>query len=162
MSHGSYTHTHTHTHTVVIVQLLGHVQLFETPQTVAYQTPLSVGFFRQEYWNELPFPSQWCLPDPGIKSASPALPEGLFTADSPGNPPTSIYLYIWMCISSQMALVVKNPPANTGDISDANSILGSGRSGERNGSPLQYSCLGNPMDREVWQATVHGITKSWT
>ena len=34
--------------------------------------------------------------------------------------------------------------------------------GEGNGNPLQYSCLDNPMDREVWQATVHGVTKSWT
>ena len=43
------------------------------------------------------------------------------------------------------------------------SIPGSGRSpGEGNGSPLQYSCLGNPMDRGAWRATVHGLTKSWT
>ena len=42
-------------------------------------------------------------------------------------------------------------------------IPGSGRSsGEGNGNPLQYSCLGNLMDREVWQATVHGVTKSQT
>ena len=34
--------------------------------------------------------------------------------------------------------------------------------GERNGNPLQYSCLGNPTDREVWQAPAHGVTKSWT
>ena len=48
--------------------------------------------------------------------------------------------------------VVKNLPANTGD---ADSIPGSGRSsGEGNGNPLQYSCLGNPMDRGAWQARV--------
>ena len=42
-------------------------------------------------------------------------------------------------------------------------IPGSGRTpGEGNGSPLQYSCLKNPMDRGAWQATVHGIAKSWT
>ena len=35
-------------------------------------------------------------------------------------------------------------------------------SGERNGNPLQYSCLENPIDREAWRATVRGITKSWT
>ena len=46
---------------------------------------------------------------------------------------------------------------------DLGSVLGSGRSsGERNGNPLQYSCLENPMDREAWWATVHSITKSWT
>ena len=42
-------------------------------------------------------------------------------------------------------------------------IPGSGRSpGEGNGNPLQYSCLGNPMDRGAWQATVHGVAKNWT
>ena len=46
---------------------------------------------------------------------------------------------------------------------DAGSIPGSGKSPEEgNGNPLQYSCLGNSMDRRAWQATVHGITKSWT
>ena len=53
--------------------------------------------------------------------------------------------------------VAKNPPGNAGD---TDSIPGSGRSpGEENGNPLQYSCLGNPMDRGAWQATVHGVTK---
>jgi len=62
-----------------------------------------------------------------------------------------------------VALVVKNLPANAGDARDAGSIPGSGRSpGEGNGNPLQYSCLGNPMDRGAWQATVHGVTKSQT
>ena len=60
-------------------------------------------------------------------------------------------------------LVVKNPPANAGEIRDAGLIPGSGRSpGEGNGYPLQYSCLENPKDREAWQATVHGVTKSQT
>jgi len=55
--------------------------------------------------------------------------------------------------------VVKNPPANVGDA--GNSIPGLGRSPEEgNGNPLQYSCLGNPMDRGGWQATVHGVTKN--
>ena len=49
--------------------------------------------------------------------------------------------------------MVKNPPANAGDLG---SIPGSERSPERNGYPLQYSCLKNSMDREAWQATVHG------
>ena len=57
-----------------------------------------------------------------------------------------------------MTLVVKNPPANAGDIGDAGSIPGSERSlGGGNGNPLQYSSLGNPMDRGSWQATVHGV-----
>ena len=54
--------------------------------------------------------------------------------------------------------MVKNPPANVGDLG---SIPGLGRSpGEGNGNPHQYSCLGNPMDRGTWRATVHGVAKS--
>ena len=54
--------------------------------------------------------------------------------------------------------VIKNPPGKAGDVG---SIPGSGRSpGEGNGNPLQYSCLGNPMDRGAWQATVHEAAKS--
>ena len=54
--------------------------------------------------------------------------------------------------------VVKNLPANVGNLG---LIPGSGRSpGEGNGNPLQYSCLGNPMDRGAWRAIGHGVTKS--
>ena len=61
---------------------------------------------------------------------------------------------------SQVALVVKNPPANAGDTRDASLIPGSGRSpGGGHGNPLQYSCLENPMNRGAWQAAVHGVTK---
>ena len=57
--------------------------------------------------------------------------------------------------------MVKNSPANAGDIRDAGLIYGSGRSpGGRHGNPLQYSCLKNPMDREAWQATVHGVARA--
>ena len=62
-----------------------------------------------------------------------------------------------------MAPVVKDPLANVGDERDVGSIPGSGRShGVGNGNPLQYSCLGNPMDRGAWWALVHGVTNSWT
>ena len=65
--------------------------------------------------------------------------------------------------ASQMVLAVKNLPANTGYATDVGSIPGSGRSpGEGNGNPLQYPCLGNPMDRGAWWATVHGMTRSQT
>ena len=47
--------------------VFGHVQLFATSWTVALQTPLSMGFYRQEYWDGLPFPSPGDLPNPGIK-----------------------------------------------------------------------------------------------
>ena len=62
---------------------------------------------------------------------------------------------------SFILLVVKNLPANTGDIRDSGSVLGSGRApGGGNGNPLQFSCLENPMDRRAWRATVHGVAKS--
>ena len=59
--------------------------------------------------------------------------------------------------------MVKNLPANVGDIRDSGLIPGLGRSpGAGNGNPLQYSCLENPMDRGAWWATVHGVAKSQT
>ena len=59
-----------------------------------------------------------------------------------------------------MALVVKNPPANSGDMG---SIPGLGRSpGKVNGNLLQYFCLKNPMDRGTWSAVVHGVAESGT
>ena len=55
---------------------------------------------------------------------------------------------------------MKNPPASAGDVTDMGLIPGSeGSPGEGNGNPLQYSCLGNPMDRGASWATVHGVTK---
>ena len=57
--------------------------LFATPWTVAHQAPLSTGFFRQEHWGGLPFPSPGDLPDPGIKSlTSPTLAGGFFTSSA--------------------------------------------------------------------------------
>ena len=57
------------------------------------------------------------------------------------------------------ASVVKNPPANA---RDAGAIPGSEDLLEKEMATLQYSCLGNPMDRGAWWATVHGLTKNWT
>ena len=57
---------------------LSRVQLFATPQTVAHQASLSMGFSRQEHWSELPFPSPGNLPNPGIELTSPALAGGFF------------------------------------------------------------------------------------
>ena len=65
--------------------------------------------------------------------------------------------------TSWVALVVKNSPANAGDIREKGSIPGWGRSlGGGHGNPLQNSCLENPMNRGAWQAAVHGVTKSQT
>ena len=63
----------------------------------------------------------------------------------------------------QVVLVVRNPPANAGDVRDMGSIPGLGRTpGGGDGNSLQYSCLENPMDRGVWWATVHRVAKSQT
>ena len=59
---------------------------FATPWTAAHQAPLSVGFSRQEYWSELPFPSPGDLSSPEIEPMSPALAGGFFTAEPPGFP----------------------------------------------------------------------------
>ena len=62
-----------------------------------------------------------------------------------------------------MALVVKNPPANAGDVRNTGLISGLGRSpGEGCGNQLQYSFLENPMERGAWRATVHRVAKSQT
>ena len=65
--------------------------------------------------------------------------------------------YVTLYMGFPGGSMVKNLPAYAGD---AGSSLGSGRSpGEGNRHPLEYSCLGNPMDRGTWWATVHGVTK---
>ena len=67
---------------ILCLFLLSGVQVFATPWTVAHQAPLSMVFFRQEYWSGMPLPSPGDLPDPGIEFASPVTPElagGFFT-----------------------------------------------------------------------------------
>ena len=104
--------------------------------TTAHQAPLSLGFFRQEYWSGLSFPPPGDLPEPRIKTtslASPALQRILNLLSHQGSPG---------------GIVVKKPPANPGDIRDVGSVPESGRSPRRgNGNPFQYFCLENHMDR---------------
>ena len=73
------------------------------------------------------------------------------------------YLLTVTCFwTSQVGLVVKNPPAYEGDKRDMGLILGLGRPpGGGHGNPLQYCFLENPMDREAWKATIHRLTMSW-
>ena len=105
-----------------------------------------MGFSRQEYWSELPFPLPKDLPHPEIEPRSPALQVDALPSEPPGKPFASD----------------KNPPANAGDVRDTSLILGSARSpGGGNGSQLQYPCWQNPIDRGAWWATVCGVTKSW-
>ena len=72
-----------------LAQSLSHVQLFATPWNAASQAPLSMGFSRQKYWSELPFPIPGDLPNPGIQSVSlvsPALAGRFFTSEPRGEP----------------------------------------------------------------------------
>ena len=102
-----------------------------------------MGFSRQEYWNDLPFPTPGHLPDPGIEPRSPALLADSSLPEIPG-------------MGFQSGASVKNPPANVEDIKDTGSVPQSGRSpGGGHGNPLQYSCLKSPMDTGAWWVTVH-------
>ena len=72
-------------------------------------------------------------------------------------------MYMYILRASQVALVVKNLPVNAGDVRDADSIPGLGRSpGGGHSNPLQSSCLENHMDRGAWWATVHRVAQSRT
>ena len=108
-----------------------------------------MGFSREEYWSGLPFPSPEDLPKPGIEPRFPVLQEDALPSKPPGKPIYIIYERTYYIIfASQVALVVKNLPANARDTRDANLIPGSGRSpGGVNGKPLQYSYLRIFMDR---------------
>ena len=76
---------------------------------------------------------------------------------------SSILCFLMTKPSFPSGAMVKNPPANAEDARDEGSVPGSGGSpGGGHGNPLQYCCLGNPMDRGAWRAAVHGIAKSWT
>ena len=95
---------------------------------------------------------------PGIEPTTPALEDKVLTTGSLGNVPDSEFYVMYILV----ALVMKNPTANEGDTRDPGLISGSGRSWRKEGSPLQYSWLENPMDRGTWSVTVHGVTKSQT
>ena len=100
------------------------------------------------------------LPDPRIELGSHAL-----RVDSLPTDELSSYILavVYALGASQLALVVKNLPVNTGGLRDMGSIPGWGRSpGGGNGKPLQHSCLENPMDRGTWRAIVHRVAKSRT
>ena len=83
---------------------------------------------------------------------------------SKGFPFLWVYTQRWNSwVASQLVLVVKNLPANAGELGDVDFSPGSGRShGEGHSNPLQDSCLENPMDRGAWWAIVHRVSKSST
>ena len=99
----------------VAFQSLSHSQLFVTPWTVARQAALSIGFSKQEYWSELPFPPPGDLPNPEIKSTSPAclaLAHGFFTTEPTGKlckwRNTHIYVYFFINENKQIKLHLTN------------------------------------------------------
>ena len=82
-----------------------HVRLFATPWTVACQTPLSMGFSRQEYWSGLPFPSPGDLPDPGMEPGSPALQAGSLLSEPAGKPCLQfMHIYLKLPLPSLLIL----------------------------------------------------------
>ena len=137
-------------------------------RTVALQAPLSMGFSRQEHWRGLPCPPPGNLPGPWIELRSPVLQVDSSPLEPLGKPKNTGVgsLSLLQVIFPTQGLnqgfrgaEVKVSACNVGDLG---SIPGSGRSpGEGNGTPLQYSCLGNLTDRGAWGATVHGVSKSW-
>ena len=91
-----------------------------------------MAFSGQKYWSGLSFPSPGDLPNPGIKPRSPTLQVDSLPSEPPGKPNIPLYIY---------------------------SVTHTHTHTQGNGDPLQYSCLGNPMDRRAWWAIVHGVTK---
>ena len=75
------------------VQSLSHVRLFATPWTIAHQTPLSFGFYRQEYWSGLPFPSPGDLSNPRMEPGSPALQADALPSEPPGKTHTHTHTH---------------------------------------------------------------------
>ena len=87
-------------------------QLFATPWTVGHQALLSMGFFRQEYWRGLPFPSPEDLPNPGIKHRSPALQAVSLLSEPPGTPEGrgwEIVAFPWFTLNRNNSLHVTVP-----------------------------------------------------
>ena len=80
----------------IVACVLNCVSLFVTPWTVARQTPLSMGFLRQEYWSGLTFPSPGYLPKPGIEPPSPAWTGRFFTTSAPGK---QCYYYLLLVVN---------------------------------------------------------------
>ena len=168
----------------VKVKSLSRVWLFTTPWTVAYQASPSMGFSRQEYWSGLlcwivspflPFLTYqayllpmytWkyhnCLFSVLSLWASPSMHPYSFLSSSPPSLCLSCIHYTDTYRTLILARVVRNLSASAGDSRDSCLIPELGRSpGEGSGNPFQYSCLENPMDRQPWQATVHGVAKNW-
>ena len=117
-------------------------------------------FPREEYWSGLPFPSPGDLPNPEIKPAFPALAGNFFTAEAPGWPIERKFLNLIKTIFDKLTVnIMLNIKVESIFLSTRQGcpllpifilISPSHTSGEGNGTPLQYSCLENPMDGGAW------------
>ena len=149
--------------------------------TTAYQAPLSTGFSRQEYWSELSFPSTGDLPDPGIKPRSPTLQvDSLLLSHQRSSQlqPLVRFSSVAQSCSTLCDPMNRSMPGlpvhhhlpeftlthvhRVRDAIQPSFEMCCHPVGEGCGTPLQYSCLENPMDRGAWQTAVHGVAKSWT
>ena len=148
-----------HVISLMKVKSLSHVLLFTTPWTVAYQTPPSIEFSRQEYWSGLPFPSPGGLPNPGIEPGSPTLQADTLPSEPPGKYPSEgrqnenhnhrklIKLITWTtALSNSMKLWARPWRATQDGQVMVESSDKTWSTGEGNGKALQYSCLENPMN----------------
>ena len=134
-----------------------------------------MGLSRQEYWSGLPFPPPGYLPNPGIEPACSALQANSLPSEPPGKLPSSTIVQMYftkadpkpcaksLTVFNKQQLSNKQTVKNLLAMWETGLIPGSGRSpGGGHGNPLQYSCLGNPMDRGAWWAIVDGVAKSQT
>ena len=88
------------------VKSLSQVQLFVTPWTLRSQAPPPMGFFRQEYWSGLPFPSSWDLPDPGIEPRSPASQVDALPSEPQGKPVFKVLVTSCFCIFTRIKIFI--------------------------------------------------------
>ena len=141
-----------------LVKSRSRVQLFATLWTVVYQALPSMRFSRQEYWSWLPFPSPGNLPNPGTEPGSPAWQaDSKVWATSGSLSHLSLSIHASIHPFTRQVLHISDGKESACTAGDPGSVPGLGRyPGERNGYPLQYSCLEDPMDREAWWATVVG------
>ena len=150
------------------MKLLSPVWLFMTPWTVAYQAPPSMGFSRQDTAVGCHFLLQGYFPVQGSNlglphckaDTLPSEPYGMGTCQLNLNKTGGKFIsnfYLFMEIKRLIKLISMNKFLRSPLIWNNSRCFGEGK-----GTPLQYSCLENPMDGEAWWATVRGVAKSRT
>ena len=150
------------------VKSLSRVRLFATPWTVAYQVLLSMGFSRHEYWSGLPFPSAGESSQPRDRTRVSLIAGGRFTIWAVREAPSARERHTY--VQKSIPKILFGHAGGSSGKESACQCRKLKRYGfdlredclkEKNGNPLQYSCLKNPMDRGAWWAAVHGVSQSW-